>query len=523
MSNLIKIFLILIIGFGLGFFALAQESPKEIIETTEKAVNLDENIQAQDLEVREPRLLPDSPFYFLKNWVREIRFFFTFNPITKTELKLKFANEKLIETKKLAEKTDDPKLLEKAAENYQKEIEKIKDQVEKIKEKVKESPQLESFFDKFIHQQILHQKLLQRLETQVPPQIFEKIKEVRERHLERFKDVMLKLEDRKEKITEKLDKILKKQKGSQFKNFKNLEVLKNLEEKVPKEAKEAIQRAQGNILKRLQEDLEKMSPEDQERFKEYLEKISGEKEKHLEIMENLKAEIKKTPETPKILELKEKLEVGKIKMLEKIKEKLEKLDCPLWTPPAPGFCEEGRIVVEKDSETGCPLPPKCIILGEIEIPEKPEELEITCLNLWDPVCGKDGKTYSNECFAKLAGIEIDYKGKCKEKECFTDTDCPQPRCGPTGTISARCIGIQAKCIEGKCQIQPVTLPSPQLPLIPQKPEACIQIVTPAISPTGECKEFSTPCDIPKGWKKVAKCPETIPPKEKKSSIELEKK
>jgi hypothetical protein len=332
---------------------------------------------------------------------------------------------------------------------------------------------------------------------------------------------MLKLEDRHEKITEKLDEILEKQKGSQFKNFKNLEVLKNLEEKVPEEAKEAIKKAQENALKRLQGDLEKMSPEDQEKFKEYLEKISGEKEKHLEIMENLKAEIKKTPETPKILQLKEKLEAGKIKVLERIEEKLEKLDCPLWTLPAPGFCEEGRVVLDKDPETGCPLPPKCIILGEIEIPEKPEKPEIPCINLWDPVCGKNGKTYTNACFAKLAGVEIAYKGKCKEKECLTDADCPQLRCGPAGTMRARCIGVKVKCIEGKCQIQPVT---PQLPLIPQKPKAsCIQVVTPAISPTGECKEFPSPCDIPKGWKKVAKCPETIPPKEKKSSIELEKK
>ena len=420
MSNSAKLFSFLFIFFlGLGIFLAvsAQEA-----SPVEEAVNLDEDIQPEDLGVSEPKLLPDSPFYFLKNWARGIQNVLTFNPIRKAELRMKFANEKLMEVKKIVQKTQDPEKIKKATENYQQEVEKIKNQVEKIKEKAKENPQVESFLDKFLHQQTLHQKLLQKLGTQVPPESFEKIEEAREEHLERFKDVMLKLEDRKEKITEKLDKILEEQKGSQFKEFKNLEVLKNLEEKVPEEAKEAIKQAEENALKRLQGDLEKMSPEDQEKFGEYLEKISGENERHLEIMENLKAKIKEVPETPKVLELKERLEEGKTKIFQKIEEKLEKLDCPLWTPPALGFCKEGRVIIEKDPETGCPLQPKCIIPGEIEIlvkplpvqPETPKPVEGVCITLWDPACGKDGKTYSNECFAKLAGVEVDYEGVCVE-------------------------------------------------------------------------------------------------------------
>jgi len=397
----------LILIFALGSIAFAQEMTE---------VAQDEEVSAQDLGISEPKVLPDSPFYFLKNWARGIQNILTFNPLKKAELRLKFANEKLMEAKKMVEKTKDPEKIKKATENYQQETEKVKEQVEKIKEKAAENPQVESFLDKFIHQQTLHEKLLEKLETQVPPQVFEKIKEAREAHLENFRDVMLKLEDRKEKITEKLDKILEEQKGSKFKEFKNLEVLKNLEEKVPEEAKEAIKQAEGNVLERLQGDLEKMSPEDQEKFKEYLEKISGDKEKQLEIMENLKAKIKEAPETPKALELKERLEEGKTKIFEKIEKKLEKRGCSPWVS-TPEFCKEGRVIIEKD-ETGCSLP-KCIIPGEVEIPEKPATPGVpqaVCITLWDPVCGKDGKTYSNECFAKLAGAEIDYKGVCKESE-----------------------------------------------------------------------------------------------------------
>ncbi|MBZ9573051.1 hypothetical protein KJA17_02640 [Patescibacteria group bacterium] len=191
-----------------------------------------------------------------------------------------------------------------------------------------------------------------------------------------------------------------------------------------------------------------MSPEDQERFKEYIDKISGVEEKHLEILENLRSELKETPE------LEERLIETRERIIERTRERVRELNCPEIEKPASGFCQEGRIVVKKDSQ-GCIISFECVIPAEIEIPSELEK-PAACITLWNPVCGKDGKTYSNTCFAKLAGVEIAYQGKCRDKECQTDADCPQPRCGPAGTISTRCIGVKAKCLEGKCQLQSIT-------------------------------------------------------------------
>jgi hypothetical protein len=457
MSNLIKPFLVLItcvLGFVL--IASAQEvlftevSP-EVIE----AINLDENIKPEDLGISEPNVLPDNPFYFFKEWGRNIQSFFTFNPVKKVELKEKFANEKLIELKKMVEQKKAGKRIEKAIENYQNEVEEAKRLTERIRVKAEESEEVGKFLDKFIQHQALHQRLLQKLETQVPTEALGKIREARERHIEKFGEVMTRLEN-KENIQERLEKNLKEVKGSEFKNFKNLEILLELEEKIPEKAKEAIQKAQENTLKRLQGDLEKMSSENQERFKEYIDKISGNKEKQLEILENLRSEIKGVPETPKVLKLKEELEEGRERILKRIRERTKEINCPTIEKSAPGFCEEGRIMAKKDDE-GCIVSFDCVIPAEIEILPKPEKPQ-ACITIWDPVCGKNGKTYSNACFAKLADVEITYKGKCKEKECQTDADCPQLRCGPAGTISVRCIGMKAKCVEGKCQI--ISLPLP---------------------------------------------------------------
>ena len=386
MKNLliiIGLFLLLTSGLALG-----QDEPAEtaIIAETEQSVALDETVEAKDLGISEPKILPDSPLYFLKNWSRGIQNVLTFNPVKKAELRMKIANEKLLETRKIFEKTQNPDLIGKAVENYQGEIDRIKNQTEKIKEKSAENPQVDKFLDKFVHQQILQQKILEKLENQVPAEASKRIKEAREQHLEKFSEVMQKLED-KDKISGRLEKIIDEQKGSEFKNFKNLEILKKLEEKAPEESKGAIRDAQEKILKKFSQNLEQMTTEEQERFNNYLEKSGGDKKRQLEILGDLKTEISikseliEVPITPKLIELKKQLEKSGVNIMDTINKELENRNCPQWEKPAANFCPKGRIVIEED-EQGCPKQPKCIAP-----PQKyscPEKKEIDCMPAISP-------------------------------------------------------------------------------------------------------------------------------------------
>ncbi|MDD5146865.1 MAG: DUF5667 domain-containing protein, partial [Candidatus Pacebacteria bacterium] len=193
----------------LASFSLAQAQDAQTTTPTST------DVTAQDLGVKEQNLLPDSRFYFIKEWWRGIKIAFTLDPIKKAELKTDIASEKLLEAQKIAQKTNNPQILEKATENYRKQIEKIKEAVDKIKTNVQQSPRVQKFLDKFNQQQDLQDKILEKLENQVPTTTLEKIQEAREQHLENFGQVMEKLGNQEQikNAQEKLKELRLKLKG----------------------------------------------------------------------------------------------------------------------------------------------------------------------------------------------------------------------------------------------------------------------------------------------------------------------
>ncbi len=405
-----KILSSLILSFCLLFacgIVLAQET-----ENVTATIAQDENVTAQDLGVQEPTLLPNNPFYFFKNLGRTIQSAITLNPVKKAELKEKFANEKLLELKKLTEKPQNSEVINKATENYQKEVENVKDAVEKIKETASTSDAVGKFLDKFIQQQTLQQTILEKLAEQVPEKALEKITEARQAHLENFGEVMNRLEN-KEKIQERLETNLEKVKGSEFKDFKNLEMLQALEEKSPEAIKEAVQQVRVNVMTQLKQDVKEMTTEKLQQFQNYTENISGAKEKQMELLESLKTELQ---DKPQIIQ---NLNQARETIIEQIKERVDEMNCPEIAKPASTFCSNGRMMIKKDAK-GCLVSFDCVVPAETNIAPN-TGVKQACVTLWDPVCGKDGKTYSNACFAKIAGVEIVSEEACKSLETGTSS------------------------------------------------------------------------------------------------------
>jgi len=393
MLFLLSVILISSVLFFNNIFAQENGEVDNSAEEELEEVLADEDITAEDLGVSDPALLPDNPFYFFKNIWRNIRTTFTFDSVKKAELRLQYTNQRLIEIKKLAQKTNKEGAIQEAIEKYQNEMERIRTRVEQFKEGAQENPNIDEFLNRFTDRTMKQQQLMDRLEKNLSdkPEVMERIRAAKEKSLENFGQVIGKLDENKERIRERIENNLEEIEGSQYKNFKNLEVLIRLEEKVPEQAKGAIQQAQENALKRLNGDLGQMSPEDRERFSSYLDNISGDQTIHLQILQRLK-------ESQPLQTLRQTLEQNR----ERIEARVQNLNQDMIEVQE-RIRERVQEGIEQSTGTGSPT-------QQPQVGQPTEE--IVCPMIWSPVCGKDGKTYGNPCLARTVGVDIDYQGKC---------------------------------------------------------------------------------------------------------------
>lgn len=128
MKKHIAIFLVLVLVIGLlpaGLAAAEEEMPDEPVITEPEPDPEPEPEPAPEPDP-DPGLLPDSPFYFLKRFVENIRVWFTFNSERKTALLSQLVETRALELKALEEKyaeremtEEQQKILQKAAEDLE--------------------------------------------------------------------------------------------------------------------------------------------------------------------------------------------------------------------------------------------------------------------------------------------------------------------------------------------------------------------------------------------------------------------
>ena len=404
----------LVASLAISNTAMAQE---ELSDATSD-VTIDETVTAEDLGIAEPS---DGFVGFLKSLGDGVQYALTFNPVKKAELKLKQANQSLLRAQKYLEANpDDAKAkqrYEKHIKKYEHRMAKVQEKVEHFKEVAEKNPTIDEFLNKLTDQGFKHQRIMDHVSDFLDEDGQAMLQEKRDKAIKTLGQALKNL-DKTEKIPERLEKAMDGQEGSSLIHLKNLEVLKALESEVPEEALAGIKNAQEKSAQRLNtafKDIEAKLRKD--KFHNYLDNshsdplIRAEALQVLEEAPNLIWEIKSSlPAIKKdiVKEVDEMIEAfsddkHKARHLERIRQmgdsttgqvlfreieekyirpevpasspinvdslKAEVRDstysspvssgCPKLMPPAPGWCDGGKIIPGAVDRNGCHLPPKC--------------------------------------------------------------------------------------------------------------------------------------------------------------------
>jgi len=131
--------------------------------------SLGTGISAQETELPDPGLTPDSPFYFLEIIAEEISAFFTFGDLKKAEMYATLATERIAEAKDMAEK-EKPKFVEKALKRYEKQLNESMVRAEKAMNKGKDFEKVMEAIAKAGKAISVHLEVLAEVYEKVPEQ-----------------------------------------------------------------------------------------------------------------------------------------------------------------------------------------------------------------------------------------------------------------------------------------------------------------------------------------------------------------
>lgn len=285
----LSIALATLVGVG-GLTSAHTEGTSEAAAIAE-AVLAEETVTAGDLEVTEPTLLPSSPFYFFKTLGRGIQRAFTFNPVRRVELELRFADEKIAEAKKLAETSPErEQAISRAVANYRTSTERLKAEFERLAE-TSQNPNVERLLEKLADRAVKHEKVVAELKEKFSGQ--KDLRGAIDAAGETIGEAVAAAakRDTPDKFAAKLEKALVETKGGDLKHVRSLEIIDRIHAKADSALREKLAGIREDFAERFKEDLEAFAARHEagvpDTIREALEKLPGDKARRLIILEEL--------------------------------------------------------------------------------------------------------------------------------------------------------------------------------------------------------------------------------------------
>ena len=327
---------------------------------------LDETVTHEELGTTAAVVLPGSPLHPFKRFGWAFQEAFTFDPVADAELKLMHANQQLAETQQLLDENGvadvNPRVLSRALGNYEDMYDEVRaagSELHDVRaalkteidasdvEGVAADPELgvrvefnetDDLIDKVTSDSLQHHRILVHVQNEVFDAKLEaerrgegissafegviaQVEDTQDETLQDLTDFLVEVEDQPDFVADRLSRAFDEESGSDFLSLRHIEVLEAIHDRVPENAKGAIDRAKAKTIENFEVRITAL-PEDVrvERFENYIEHTSADETRLLSLLE----ELKYVPGIPEDMLL--ALEEAKEITVRNLEEKLDLID-----------------------------------------------------------------------------------------------------------------------------------------------------------------------------------------------------
>ncbi len=509
-------------------------------------------------------ITPDSPFYGFKRFAENLQLWFTFNKLEKAKLRYRLAQIRLAEAERMAE-LNKTELAEKTLGEYESMLDEVNNDVQRLSASGVNVSSVAEIVNNATYKHIL---VLSSIRDKLPEKAKVKIETVIKRSMERQKEIVARFSKKRlvnvtisfgnKTITERVPLIFAKR------FLEKARELKKIHRRVEIENREDIEEEVANVTANFREKAKEEIEDVKEELAEAKEKNIGNitlldrAEKYLQRAEtafkqgNYRLSFNSAIKAARTLRLLDKISEGRfdvehlaekigispenikqrlVEVKEKLSEAKKKIDDAAVNCSQQTSAEVSaeNLGAEVASETR-----KCQYIRTAKRLLKNVEEHITKAEVaFDN--GRYGRAFGHVVAAeRLIATALGY---VNWHVYYRHGQCPSsPPQVCAAVYSPVCAEVHHLRDDGTYEIRRKTFPNackacassaeadvvvgytrgpckPEIK-IPEKPTevigGCAQVITPAVSPEGECKKFPTPCDVPEGWKKVEECPATSP-------------
>ncbi len=379
-------------------------------------------ITAADLGVENPGLLPTNPFYFFKEWGRAILRITTFDPVAKARLELQIVNEKAAEVSQVEKVSGaNADAIAGALSNYRDAQVRLKEKFDALKD-ASQNPNSDALVNDFIDKSVKHELLFDSLAQQFSDtadflNLVESAKGTMEQSL-----VSARQTAAPEKFASDLEIALQENISGDLKNSYAAEIIGRIKEKLSEDDGKSLDAISKKFSDQAQQEVQNLlSKKTTKELQSLLQDFPDSPQRQdlgVKIFNKQKQELSAPKAAPVVLPITPGAQLhAEIVICDQVRQNLQ----DVWD-----LFKSGKITAQEYAQKNDVLKVQdasCAAVkgsqmsttstGSVQATSVQVGTAVVCTPQYDPVCGADNRTYSNDCVAKASAVTIQYGGECK--------------------------------------------------------------------------------------------------------------